>query len=100
MSKNTNNLKTYLASNNPNSSESLPDSIPDLLYESYTQKRPIASQIMRESFQKLDKYLASLPEEAQNAVFQLFCSINSDNERLAFLEGIHVGAQLAKELSD
>ena len=69
-----------------------------LLYSAYTCERPIADTVISEKFQDLDKLLAPLPLEVQNAVFETFCKIYTENERLAFTAGVRVGIQLAKEL--
>lgn len=75
------------------------DTALDLLYTAYTEKCPIDSQFMRRNFAILDQHMASLPLETQNAIFQIFCDIYRDNERIAFQKGIQVGARLAVELS-
>lgn len=74
------------------------ESVLDLLYAAYTERDPIDSQTMRRNFAQLDQYLKPLPEEVQNAVFQIFCNIYTDNERIAFQKGLCVGVKLSEEL--
>lgn len=70
-----------------------------LLHSAYTDERPVVTPEIEEGFCALDRYLSPLSEEDRKIVFQTFCDIYDQNEKLAFTEGVRVGVRLAAELA-
>ena len=72
----------------------------DQLYRAYQESHESDPPDIREGFRKSDAFLAHLPLEDNNAVFNLCCSLCSAYEHKAFLDGLHYGAQLMMELEE
>ena len=69
----------------------------NLLYEAYSEERPLETPLLRSMFRELDCYLKPLPMEEQEEVFRIFCQLYSENERFAFQSGVRIGMLLGWE---
>ena len=70
-----------------------------LLYERYIQLHPFDSPVMQEGHQKLEQQLKNMTLEEKNEIFKTVCDLCSENERLAFQNGVKIGARLESELT-
>ena len=93
-------LKEFLADQNPNYSCGDSQSLLEMLYYYYSTDNPIDSALIRCQFKELDDNLKCLSWDQCEAVFNTTCNLCSAFERQAFMEGIHVGLRLFKELDD
>ncbi len=93
-------LKSYLLEQLPDYGDSDASSLLEMLYDYYTTTTPTINERIRNYFSVLDNILAPLSWEENNAVFDLTCTLCSEYERHAFLEGLHVGVRLITELSE
>lgn len=69
----------------------------DLLYEAYSEDRPLVNPLIRSLFREPDCCLKPLPMEEQDEVFRLFCNLYTENERFAFQSGVRIGIVLGWE---
>ena len=74
------------------------ETVLDQLYQAYTESHEPDPQEIRNGFKELEEFLCTLPLEDNNAVFTLCCRLYGAYERKAFLDGLHYGVFLAKEL--
>lgn len=72
----------------------------EYLWQCRTDLCPIDNEKIRAGFDALDACFAPLGFDARNAVFSLASDLCQEHERLAFAEGIRLGAQLILELVD
>ena len=70
----------------------------DQLYRAYAESHEDDPPEITDGFKELDAYLETLPLDDINAVWNLCVRICVEYERKAFLDGLHYGAQLMKEL--
>jgi len=93
MSKDINLLKAFIEQQLGEDGEE----IAQLIYPCYNSTAESRSERVRESFQRIDECIDNLPfqqaDEIRNAVY-LACG---EYEKLAFLDGIAVGAKLLLE---
>lgn len=75
------------------------NTILDFLYRCYLDEQG-SSDTIRANFSKLDALISDLKLEENNEVFYVVCDLCSEYGRRAFVEGVHVGAQLMTELFD
>lgn len=73
-------------------------SVLDLLYQFYSELRPIDNLKIRRQFQALEEYFSTLSQEENDKIFGIICHLCGDCERQAFLEGLRLGARLMAEL--
>ena len=88
----------YLSQTSPNYGDQDLHSLLELLWRTYTELNPIDNDTIRSGFQKLGPYFQALPVDEANLLFCVICKICIEHERLAFLEGMRVGALLIDEL--
>ena len=74
-------------------------SISELLYESYTEEKPIDTEEIRAGFREINQIINRLTIQENDSVFTIVCRLCSQHERQAFLEGLRVGVQLFRELT-
>ena len=98
MSKYTEALHHYLTQPPPNYGDRDLHSLTEFLWRIYTELNPIDNDTIQSGFQKLDPYFKTMPTHEANRLFCIICSICSEQERLAFLEGMRVGVLLMDEL--
>lgn len=93
-------IKNYLTAHKPEYGNSNVVSLMDMLYHHYTELNPIDSEKIRTSFQKLRKSFEYMDEDKFEIVFAIVSDLCIEQERVAFLEGMHVGMRLTKELME
>ena len=73
-------------------------SVLDLLYTAYSEAQTDDPEEIKQAYQRLDDLLQDVSLDLNNAVFSLVCQIQCAAEERAFLDGVHIGAHLVKEL--
>ena len=70
----------------------------EVLYCCYRELHPTDSETITKNFTHLNDVLGKLTLRECDRVWNLTCALCSEHEREGFLEGVHVGAELALEL--
>lgn len=70
----------------------------DLIYQFYTEYHPIEGGRICSLFDNLESHFLHLSPREREILFDLVCELCCEHERLAFLEGLGVGARLVMEL--
>lgn len=70
----------------------------DFLWRTYTEINPIISSEIKDGFSSLGEIFDLLPFEKQDLLFQVVCGLCLEHEKLAFTQGICVGAKIMSEL--
>ena len=91
-------FKTYIEQHPPRFGHEEIHTIAELLYNCYTELNPIDTTEIRRGFREIDQIISNLSVQDNNRVFALVCQLCTQHERLAFLTGMRVGAQLLLEL--
>lgn len=73
-------------------------SLCEMLYMNYTELNPIDNKKIQTLIQSLQSYFRSLSIHEETETFYLLMDLCAEFERLAFLEGLHVGSRLTAEL--
>ena len=73
-------------------------SLCEMLYMSYTELNPIDSEKIQTLIHALNPYFRNLSIHEESETFYLLMDLCAEFERLAFLEGMHVGSRLTAEL--
>ena len=92
-------LNAYFAENPPNYGYYDAHSLLEMLYFFYTEFNPIDNSAMKQHFRSLSQFFHHLTIEESDQVFNIVSSLLIENERTAFISGIHVGMRLESELS-
>lgn len=74
------------------------ESVLELLYECYASKARMDNERILESFLVLEQYTRDMPYEAGDQISAAMISACVECERLAFLDGVALGAKLITEL--
>ena len=69
------------------------------LWQSYSIGHTIDCESIRTHFQTAENALSSLSQKRQRILLRTIIDLCLEHERIAFLEGIQVGVQLAEELT-
>lgn len=91
-------IRAFLLLHRPNYGDGDVHSLLEMLYQVYVEYNPFDTPRIRECFSQLDHLLSPLTLADTDRVFALVCHLCSEHEKLAFLEGIRVGAALSEEL--
>ncbi len=91
-------FKTYIEQHPPRFGHEEINTIAELLYNCYTELNPIDTTEIRRGFREIDQLICKLSVHDNDRVFALVCQLCTQHERLAFLTGMRVGAQLLLEL--
>ena len=76
----------------------IPIPLPELLWLCYTENDPVDDGRVKAVEQKLEPVFDALPFAVSNDVFMILYELVDTYRRAAFLDGIHMGLRLAKEL--
>ena len=76
----------------------IPIPLPELLWLCYTENDPVDDGRVKAVEQKLEPVFDALPFAVSNEVFMTLYELVDAYRRSAFLDGIHLGLRLAKEL--
>ena len=71
----------------------------DALYWHYSETHDMSSDKTVEAYHALDEYFSGWPFQEQNKIFMLVGALCAEHERIAFLAGLRLGAQLMMELT-
>ena len=75
-------------------------SVLEVLFRCYRELHPADSQAIRHQFSQLNRILEKLTLGECDQVWDLACSLCSEHERAGFQEGLCVGVELTRLLSD
>lgn len=92
-------LNIYLADNPPDYGCHDAHSLLEMLYFFYTEFNPIDNSAIKQHFRSLGQFFHHLTIEESDQVFNTVSDLLMENERLAFISGIHVGIRLESELN-
>lgn len=70
------------------------------LYWHYSECHALSSEQAKRASDDLNAYLEALGTERQEEVFALVNALCAEHERIAFLAGLRLGAQLLMELTE
>ena len=91
-------LKTYTRDHPFDSGNGDSETVLDQLYQAYAESHEPDPPEISDGFKELECFLASLPLDDNNAVFNLCCRLCTAYERKAFHDGLLYGAHLLQEL--
>ena len=74
------------------------ETVLDQLYHTYFESHESDPPEIRDGFKELDDLLGSLPQDDNNAVWNLCCQLCTAYEQKAFIDGLQYGAHLMLEL--
>ena len=99
MSQHIKNLQHYLSTHVAD--QNADDLSPlEMLYQFYLEFCVIDTEAIRSQFAVLDGVLKNCTLTEQDLVADTLCAICTEHEKLAFLEGIRIGAQLILEVPE
>ena len=93
-------LRQYIAANPVQFDYDCDHPALDSLYWHYTESHSMGNNITKQADQDLYVCLESLSLEDNNKVFNLVATLCAEHERIAFLAGLQVGAQLILEITE
>lgn len=94
-----NSLKTVILKSAMNISPE-PESILDLLYDSYFECHGCSADLIKDRFHDLLIMLDGLEPQQQSDVVDLVALLCMEHERAGFIEGIKIGVRLEGELAE
>ncbi len=72
----------------------------DSLWWHYGEYHNLDNEVTREGFRAIRVHLDKLPVHDSDSLFTEISTLCAEYERLAFIAGLHLGAQLMQELKD
>lgn len=72
----------------------------DTLYRSYSESHSMSNTKTKAILQELNEHLDPLPFLDNDQVYTLVFALCAEHERIAFLDGLRLGAQLMMELQE
>ena len=100
MKTSTNKIFEYLKSREVNYGKFEVETLLEFLWSAYSYVNPIDNDYMREKMEKMEPVLKPLSFEDANLIDDTIAALCFEIERLAFVEGVRVGARLAMELNE
>ena len=91
-------LNAYITAHPFDPGDSDCETVLDQLYPAYAESHESDPPEIRNGFKELDDLLGNLPLDDNNAVWNLCCQLCTAYERKAFIDGLHYGAHLMREL--
>ena len=98
MDKIARRLKAYIDTHPFDPGNSDCETVLDQLYQAYAESHESDPPEISEGFKELEEFLCTLPQDDNNAGFNLCCRLCSAYEHKAFIDGLQYGAQLMSEL--
>ena len=92
-------LKTYTHNHPFDAGNGDAETVLDQLYQAYCESHESDPPEISDGFKELECFLASLPLDDNNAVFNLCCRLCTAYERKAFHDGLQYGAHLILEFT-
>ena len=93
-------LKKYLADKTPDYGYTDARSLLEMLYYYYSHDNPTDNGVIRCQLHEVGRYLAKLPVEDGDKVFDVITDLINAYEKEAFLQGLQTGARLSMELEE
>mgnify|MGYP003417701656 CR=1 FL=1 len=75
------------------------EKITEVLYQCYRSRADDSNDTIRECFSLLDEFTKEMPFTQGDRICSAVCAACAECERLAFLDGVNIGAQLILELT-
>ena len=91
-------LRAYIAENPPDFGDS--ESILTLLYEAYAEFNKMDNGTIKEDFNELYRQMNGMELREMDRIIYPVCTLCRDHQRSGFVEGIKVGIQLKRELTE
>ena len=98
MKKYINQLRQYISENPIRFDRDCDAPALDALYWHYSECHNMSNDNTRAGWQALDDHFSALSFDEHNRVFIVVGSLCAEYERIAFLSGLRLGAQLMMEL--
>lgn len=76
------------------------ESLISLLYDAYFETQGPSSQAIKDGYKSLHDYIKNLPTNDKENVIDIVSTLCMEHERSGFTEGVKLGFQLKKELSE
>ena len=76
------------------------ESLLSLLYDAYFEAQGPSSQAIKDGYTSLHDYIQNLPTNDKEEVIDLVSTLCMEHERSGFMEGVKLGFQLKKELTE
>ena len=93
-------LRLHLKNKQINYGDTDIQSILEFLWFWYTEFNPIHTQTIQKHFEDLEPIMDRLSFDESTLLFTTVCSLCTEYEKQAFLEGLHIGAHLHQEVYD
>ena len=93
-------LRQYIAANPVRFDYDCDHPALDSLYWHYTESHSMSNEKTKQADQDLYHCIEALSLEDNNRVFNLVATLCAEHERIAFLAGLQVGAQLMVEITE
>ena len=88
-------LRDYIAQTTPPEDA---ESIPELLFNAYTEVTGLDNETIREDFNALSAAMNGKSLREMDEILYPVCTLCRDHEKAGFEEGVKVGIRLAQEL--
>ena len=98
MNQNIKNLTQHLLEKTSNYGATDINSLLEFLWYCYTEYNPIHTKTIQKHFEDLEPIMESLSFDDSTLLFTSVCSLCTEYEKQAFLEGLHLGVHLHQEL--
>ena len=90
-------LKNYIEQHPPNWGDA--DSVLAMLYECHNENSPYDNEQIRADFNELYQKMNGMPLREMDKIIYPVCKLCRDHEKAGFIEGIKIGIQLKRELT-
>lgn len=90
-------LKNYIEPHPPNWGDA--DSVLGMLYECHNENSPYDNKQIRADFNELYQKMNGMPLREMDKIIYPVCKLCRDHEKAGFIEGIKIGIQLKRELT-
>lgn len=91
-------LRTYIAENPPDFGDG--ESVLALLYEAYAESNKMDDGTIKKDFNELYQQMNGMELREMDRIIYPVCTLCRDHQRSGFVEGIKVGIQLKRELTE
>ncbi len=94
------NLQAYVREHKITFGQDSPQPCLDVLWWHYAEYHKMESETIGESFRSIWNYMETLPIQDSDNLFAEVCCLCAEYERIAFINGLRLGAQLMLEIQD
>lgn len=91
-------LQTQLATQQPNYPDNA-ESILEVIFDAYNESSGFDNAAIKADFEELYRLMNGKPLKEIDAIIYAVCTLCRDHEKKGFIEGIKIGAVLAREAS-